>query len=46
MPSIGMRVGVVNMYTAENGADQILTAVNKLHHTSFLLKGDHLQALH
>ena len=40
MPSIGMRVGVVNMYTAENGAEQILSALDKLHHTSFLLKGD------
>ena len=35
-----MRVGVVNMYPAENGADFILRALDKLHHSSFLLKGD------
>jgi GMP synthase-like glutamine amidotransferase len=35
-----MRIGVVNMYTTEKGADPIFNALEKLHHTSFLLNAD------
>lgn len=35
-----MRVGVVNMYPSENGGNSIIKALDKLGHSSFLLKGD------
>lgn len=35
-----MRVGVVNMYPSENGANFILRALDKLQYSSFLLKAD------
>ena len=35
-----MRVGVINMYPSENGGNSIIKALDKLGHSSFLLKGD------
>ena len=35
-----MRVGVVNMYPSETGGNSIIKALDKLGHSSFLLKGD------
>ena len=35
-----MRIGVVNMYPSENGGNSIIKALDKLGHSSFLLKGD------
>ena len=35
-----MRVGVINMYPSENGENSIIKALDKLGHSSFLLKGD------
>ena len=40
MLRIGMRVGVINMYPSLSGAEFILKALDKLGHSSFLLKGD------
>jgi GMP synthase-like glutamine amidotransferase len=37
-----MRVGVVNMYPSENGGNSIIKALDKLGHSSFLLKADEL----
>ena len=35
-----MRVGVINMYPSENGGNSIIKALDKLGHSSFLLKAD------
>ena len=35
-----MRVGVINMYPSETGGNSIIKALDKLGHSSFLLKGD------